>query len=238
MNPLTQLGKLFSNKNHKLEVYFRNFFTKPSLKSRYGHFNPLFTRMFYFVEWLAWSVPVHNHLVFLTSLWMGKSYFNSFHHKWEKSTSIDWNLSTKKLEKNKKNTNSELGSWTLLRKLTKWLPNKFFGGQLRKKHHQTLKMRENHRYEKWPSVCKPVSSISISGMLTSSHLLGQKVKPRWPPMEGNFGRQFQSSLRSCMSVLVLYTILIFSFCLVRFRKHSQSWKNCTDEILPDQFYIF
>ena len=52
---------------------------------------------------------------------------------------------------------------------------------------------------------KPVNSISISEMLTSSHLLGQKVKPRWPPMEGNFVGQFQSSLRSFTSVPVLYT---------------------------------
>ena len=84
----------------------------------------------------------------------------------------------------------------------------------------------------------PVNSISISGMLTPSHLLGQKVKPRWPPTEGNFERQFQSSSRSCTSVPVLYATLIFSFCLVRLRKHSQSWKKCTDELLLDQFYIF
>ena len=44
--------------------------------------------------------------------------------------------------------------------------------------------------------------ISISGMLTLSQLAGQNVKPRWPPMEGNFVRQFQSSLRSCTSVPV------------------------------------
>ena len=36
----------------------------------------------------------------------------------------------------------------------------------------------------------PVNSISRSGMLTSSHLLEQKVKPRWPPIEGNFVRPF------------------------------------------------
>ena len=83
-----------------------------------------------------------------------------------------------------------------------------------------------------------VNSISISGMLTPSHLLGQKVKPRWPPMEGNFRRQIQSSSLSCTSVPVLYATLIFSFCLVRLRKHSQSWKKCTDELLLDQFYIF
>ena len=38
-----------------------------------------------------------------------------------------------------------------------------------------------------------VNSISISGMLTPSHSLGQKVKPRWPPTEENLGRQVQSS---------------------------------------------
>ena len=40
---------------------------------------------------------------------------------------------------------------------------------------------------------RPVNSISISVMLTPSHSLGQKVKPRWPTMEGNFGCQFLSS---------------------------------------------
>ena len=82
-----------------------------------------------------------------------------------------------------------------------------------------------------------MNSIYISGMLTPSHSLGQKVKPRWPSMEGNFGRQFQSSSRSCTSVPVLCTTLIFSFCLVRLRKLSQPWKKCSDEILLDQFYI-
>ena len=47
-------------------------------------------------------------------------------------------------------------------------------------------------------------------VLAPSHLLGQKVKPRWPPMEENFGRQFQSSSRSCTSVPVLYATLIVS----------------------------
>ena len=82
-----------------------------------------------------------------------------------------------------------------------------------------------------------VNSISISGMLTLIHLLGQKVKPRWPPIEGNFIRQFQSPSRSCTSVPVLYTTFIFSFYLVRLRKHSQPWKKCTDEILLGHFYI-
>ena len=53
----------------------------------------------------------------------------------------------------------------------------------------------------------------------------------------NVVRQFQSSLRSCTSVPVLCTTLIFSFCLVRLRKHSQPWKKCLDKILLDQFYI-
>ena len=83
----------------------------------------------------------------------------------------------------------------------------------------------------------PVNSISISRMLTPSHLHGQKVKPRWPPKERNFLCQFQSSSRSCTSVPVLCTTLIFSFCLVRLRKHSQPWKKCLDEILLHQFYI-
>ena len=64
-----------------------------------------------------------------------------------------------------------------------------------------------------------------------------KVKPRWPPKEGNFGSQFQSSSRPCTSVPVLCTILIFSFCLVRLRKTSQPWKKCLYEILLDQFDI-
>ena len=55
----------------------------------------------------------------------------------------------------------------------------------------------------------------------------------------------------CTSVSVLFSVLYVSssplhdfnfhfltFCLVRHRKHSQPWKNCTDEILLDQFYIF
>ena len=71
----------------------------------------------------------------------------------------------------------------------------------------------------------PVNSISIFGMLTPSHLLGQKVKPRRPPMEENFERQFQSSSRSCTLVPVLCTTFTFSFCLVRLWKHSQPWKK-------------
>ena len=33
-----------------------------------------------------------------------------------------------------------------------------------------------------------VKAIFVSGMPTPSHLLGQNVKPKWPPMEGNFVR--------------------------------------------------
>ena len=82
-----------------------------------------------------------------------------------------------------------------------------------------------------------VNSISISVMLTPSHLAGQKVKPRWPPMEGNFVRQFQSTSRSCTSIPILCTTLVFNFCLVRLQKHSQWWKMCSYEILVGQFYI-
>ena len=85
---------------------------------------------------------------------------------------------------------------------------------------------------------KSVNSISIFGILTPNHLSGRKVKPRWSPMEVNFVRQFQSSLRSCTSVPILNMTLIFSFCFVWLRKHSQPRKNCSDEILLDQFYIF
>ena len=74
-------------------------------------------------------------------------------------------------------------------------------------------------------------------MLTTSHLLGQTVKQRWPPTEENFVHPFQSSSRSCTSAPVPYTTLIFSFCLFRLRKRSQPWKVCSDEILLDQFYI-
>ena len=61
---------------------------------------------------------------------------------------------------------------------------------------------------------RPVNSISIYGMLTPSHLAGQNVKPKWPSMEGNFVRQFQSSSRSCTSIPALYTASVMRFCLV------------------------
>ena len=54
----------------------------------------------------------------------------------------------------------------------------------------------------------------------------------------DFVRQFQSSSLSCTSVPVIYTTLIFSFCLVRLRKHSQPWIKCTDKLLLDKFYMF
>ena len=56
-------------------------------------------------------------------------------------------------------------------------------------------------------------------------------------MQGNFGRRLQSSSRSCTSIPVLCTTLIFSLCLVQLRKHFQPRKKCSDEILLDQFYI-
>ena len=86
-------------------------------------------------------------------------------------------------------------------------------------------------------VNKQVNSISISGMLTLSHLLGQKVKPRWLPMRGNFVGQFQSSSRSCTSVPVLYTPSVISFCLVWLQNIPDYGKSVQDEILLDQFYI-
>ena len=81
-----------------------------------------------------------------------------------------------------------------------------------------------------------MNSISISGMLTPSHLAGQKVKSRWPPVEGNFVRQFQSSSRSCTSVPVLYTTSVISFCLVRLQNISYLGKSVQNKILLDQFY--
>ena len=67
------------------------------------------------------------------------------------------------------------------------------------------KMREDN-IKSAKSELDPVNSISISGMLTSQW----KVKPRWPPMEANFGRQFQSPTRACTSVLVSHaTFYIF-----------------------------
>ena len=121
--PLGTIWWVFSNKNSKLEVYFRNlFYWDFSQISIWTLFNQLLTRMFNIVEWIAWSVSIHEHHVFLTSLWVWNSYFDSFYQKWEKSTSIDWKLNTK-IKRNR-----EMGSWILLRKLTKWLPNNFFCG--------------------------------------------------------------------------------------------------------------
>ena len=51
-----------------------------------------------------------------------------------------------------------------------------------------------------------MNSISMSGMLNGQW----NVKPRWPSMEGNFVRHFQSPARACMSVLVSHaTFYIF-----------------------------
>ena len=52
-----------------------------------------------------------------------------------------------------------------------------------------------YRVGDWDDL-QTVNSISISGILTPSHLLGQKVKPRWLPMEGRFVRQFLSSTQA------------------------------------------
>ena len=82
-----------------------------------------------------------------------------------------------------------------------------------------------------------VNSISISGMLTPSHLAGQKVKPRWPSMKGNFVGQFQYSSRSYTSVPVLCTASVISFCLVRPQSMPNYGKSIQDEMLLDQFYI-
>ena len=89
---------------------------------------------------------------------------------------------------------------------------------------------------KW---CLPwsMNSISISGMLPPSHILGQKVKSRWPPMKGNFVRHFQFSLRSCTSVPVLYMTSVISFCLARLQNISNHGKSVQDEVLLDQFYL-
>ena len=76
-------------------------------------------------------------------------------------------------------------------------------------------------------------------MLTPSHLAGQTVKPKWPPKEGNFVRQFQSSSRSCTSVpvhntaLVHYTVFVW-FGFENIHNHG---KSVQDEILLGQFYI-
>ena len=68
----------------------------------------------------------------------------------------------------------------------------------------------------------PVNSISISGMLSGQW----KVKPRWPPMEDNFGRQFQSSTRACTSVSVSYATF-YSFLKSCFSKYTQNifWED-------------
>ena len=75
-------------------------------------------------------------------------------------------------------------------------------------------------------VGKTVNLITISGMLAPSDLLGQ---------DGRLWREIlyvsiEFSSRSCTSVPVIYTTIIFSFCLIRLRKHSQLWRKCTDEI--------
>ena len=65
----------------------------------------------------------------------------------------------------------------------------------------------------------------------------QPVKPRWPPMESNFLRQFQSSSRSCTSVPVLYMTSVIGFYWVRLQNIPNHRKSVQDEILLDQFCI-
>ena len=56
------------------------------------------------------------------------------------------------------------------------------------------------------TISVPVNSISISGMLAGQW----NVKPRWPPVEGNFVRQFQSPIQAYTSVLVSHeTVYVF-----------------------------
>ena len=62
-----------------------------------------------------------------------------------------------------------------------------------------------------------VNSISISGMLS-----GQlKLKPRWPPIEANFGCQFQSPTQACTSVSVSYATF-YSFLKSFLSKYTQN----------------
>ena len=53
--------------------------------------------------------------------------------------------------------------------------NRFLLGSFESSHEKRKLSRERH--------FAPVNSISIFGMLTPRHLHGQKVKPRWRPME-------------------------------------------------------
>ena len=54
-----------------------------------------------------------------------------------------------------------------------------------------------------------MNSISISRMLTGQW----NVKQLWPPIEGNFVRQFQSPTQACTSVLVFHATF-YIFCRV------------------------
>ena len=59
-------------------------------------------------------------------------------------------------------------------------------------------------------------------------LTGQwKVKPRWPPMESNFGRQLQSPTRACTSVCLLPNFLRFlkSFFLKNTQNISSKYRH-------------
>ena len=67
-----------------------------------------------------------------------------------------------------------------------------------------------------------VNSISISGMLTGQ----RKVKPRWSPMESNFGRQLQSHTRAFTSILVSHATF-YVFWRVFF---GNTHKTCLDSL--------
>ena len=54
----------------------------------------------------------------------------------------------------------------------------------------------------------------------------QKVKPRWPPMEANFGRQFQSPTRACTSVLVSHA----TFSTLKIFLMENTHKTCFQKI--------
>ena len=62
-------------------------------------------------------------------------------------------------------------------------------------------------YPEYPDKAGPMNSISLSGILT----VQWNVKPRWPPIEGSFVRQFQSRTRSCTSVLVCHATFTLSW---------------------------
>ena len=135
------LVNFFQTKTTNLKFIFLTFFTETSLKSRYGHFLIRYLpRTFYFFEWIAWSIPVHKHLVFLTSLWVIRLIPS------ETGKVNIYRLKVKKKKRKKKKKRAWF--WILFKKLTKWLPNMFFCGKLWKKQ-QTTTTKETTRGLKW-----------------------------------------------------------------------------------------